>query len=231
MFYISEVIQLGTAKDMASIIYEDLMEGILDLTLEPGSPVSEAALCERYEASRTPVRTALHRLADQNLIELLPYQQSTVSLIDFEAVKEFIYARVAIEDRVIRDFIALDKPLLLEDVNHLIRKQEILLGEESFRPHDFYDLDVEMHEIWFRATGKLALWKLFNVSYDYTRVRILDIKEEKDYKAIVDDHKDLIAAIRVKDLASIHPIIERHLNGGVERISGRLDGKIGKYFK
>ena len=100
---------MGTAKDMASIIYEDLKEGILDLTLEPGSPVSEAALCERYEASRTPVRTALHRLADQNLIELLPYQQSTVSLIDFEAVKEFIYARVAIEDRVIRDFIALDK--------------------------------------------------------------------------------------------------------------------------
>lgn len=229
--YINGVIKLSTAKDMASIIYEDLRDKILDLVLEPGSPVSENELCEQYDASRTPVRTALHRLADQNLIDLLPYQQSIVSLIDFEAVKEFIYARIAIETSVIRDFIDLDQPLLVEDVNHVIRKQEILLKENTFRPHDFYNLDVMLHEIWFKATEKLSLWKIFNTSVDYTRVRILDIKEEKDYQAIVSDHKDLIAAIRDKDYDSVGPVINRHLYGGVNRIQERMSSKIGKYFK
>ena len=222
---------MSTAKDMASIIYEDLRDKILDLVLEPGSPVSENELCEQYEASRTPVRTALHRLADQNLIDLLPYQQSIVSLIDFEAVKEFIYARVAIETSVIKDFIDFDQPLLVEDVNHVIRKQEILLKENTFRPHDFYSLDVMLHEIWFKATEKLSLWKIFNTDVDYTRVRILDIKEEKDYQAIVSDHKDLIAAIRDKDYDSVGPVISRHLYGGVNRIQERMSSKIGKYFK
>ena len=221
----------STPRDMASIIYEDIKDRILDLSLEPGSPISESEICDRYEASRTPVRTALHRLADKNLIDLLPYQQSRVSLIDLEAVKEFIYARVAIESSVIRDFIDLDQALLIEDVNHLIRKQEIILNDSDFKPQDFYYLDVAMHEVWFRAVNKLAIWKMFNVSTDYIRVRILDIKEEKDYQAILADHKELVDVIRNKQIDSVYPIIDRHLNGGLYRIEARMDDKIRKYFK
>lgn len=222
---------MSTAKDMASSIYEDIRAGILDLTLVPGSPVSEGELCERYDASRTPVRTALHRLADQNLIDLLPYQQSIVSYIDLDAVKEFIYARVAIESNVIRDFIRLDDPLLVEDVSHLIRKQEIILKEDSFNPHDFYDLDSSMHELWFDAVHKDALWKAFSSSADYTRIRILDIKEDKDYRSIVDDHIELLEVIRKKDFGSVDAIVERHLNGGLKRIEARMDERLAAYFK
>lgn len=224
-------IKVSNAKDMASIIYEDMRDRILDLSLEPGSPISEAEICEKYDASRTPVRTAFHRLADQGLIELLPYQQSTVSLIDMERVKEFIYARVAIESNVITDFISHYQPLLVEDISHLIRKQQITMQEETFRAQDFYYLDVQMHEIWFASEKKLALWKMFNVSSDYTRVRILDIKEEKDYQAILDDHVELIQAIRDRNVDAVHPIISRHLNGGVRRIEERMNDKIKKYFK
>ena len=165
------------------------------------------------------------------MIDLFPYQQSRVSLIDVDAVREFIYARVAIEDCVIRDFLAIGNNLLLEDVSHLIRKQEIVLSEENFSPEDFYFLDVAMHEIWFRATKKLSLWALFNSSVDYTRIRILDIKEEKDYQTIIDDHVELLSYIREQKVDEIHPVVRRHIYGGLVRIEERMNDKIKNYFK
>ena len=114
------------------MIYEDFSEKILSLEYKPGMPFSENDVCEMYKASRTPVRTALQRLADKGLIDLLPYQKTRVSKIDLEAVKQLIYSRAAIEDRGIRDFMTLDDPLLIEDVEHLIRKQQIVLASEDF---------------------------------------------------------------------------------------------------
>lgn len=226
-----ESIKLATAKDTASQIYEDLKSAILNLELEPGTLISEAGLCERYGVSRTPVRTAMHRLADKDLIELLPYQQTSVSLIDINRVKEFVYARVAIEEAVIEDFIERGEPLLYEDVDHLIRKQQIVLGDADFRPVDFYRLDSMMHELWFRAMGKMALWQMFQDSVDYTRMRMLDIKEEGDYRQIVADHVELLDVMRRGCKDRVHEIISRHLYGGINRIEDRMTEKVSSYFK
>lgn len=226
-----ESIKLATAKDTASQIYEDLKSAILNLELEPGTLISEAGLCERYGVSRTPVRTAMHRLADKDLIELLPYQQTSVSLIDIDRVKEFVYARVAIEEAVIEDFIERGEPLLYEDVDHLIRKQQIVLGDDDFRPVDFYRLDSMMHELWFRAMGKMALWQMFQDSVDYTRMRMLDIKEEGDYRQIVADHVELLDVMRRGRKERVHEIISRHLYGGINRIEDRMTEKVSSYFK
>ena len=75
----------------------------------------------------------MHRLADQNLVDIMKYQEIRVSLINLDSVKQFIYARTAIEERVIRDFMAKDEALLIEDVDHLIRKQSIVFEQEKFK--------------------------------------------------------------------------------------------------
>ena len=62
-------------KDTASIIFDTLKKEILDLTLKPGEEVSENMLTKRFNASRTPVRTAIQRLADMDLIDIAPYQR------------------------------------------------------------------------------------------------------------------------------------------------------------
>ena len=224
-------IQKNASRDISSVIYDDLKDKILNLTLLPGTPLSESEICSTFNSSRTPFRTAMHRLADQNLVDIMKYQEIRVSLINLDSVKQFIYARTAIEERVIRDFMAKDEALLIEDVDHLIRKQSIVFEQEKFKPEKFYSLDTSMHEIWFRTTEKLALWTLINSSVDYTRVRMLDIKEKKDYKSIIDDHKELLEVIRKKDYNSVYPIIERHLTGGIIRLEDRMNNNLDKYFK
>jgi DNA-binding GntR family transcriptional regulator len=64
-------------------IYEALRQSILELTLEPGSPLDEVTLAERFEMSRTPVREALVRLAAEGLVTQLPNRNTIVAPIDF----------------------------------------------------------------------------------------------------------------------------------------------------
>lgn len=67
----------------SQIVYETLRQDILELTLEPGSPLDEASLSEQFGMSRTPVREALVRLAADGLVTTLPNRNTIVSPIDF----------------------------------------------------------------------------------------------------------------------------------------------------
>jgi DNA-binding GntR family transcriptional regulator len=53
-------------------IRASIEQAIVSGRLVPGSKLDEAALAERFGASRTPVREALQQLASQGLIELRP---------------------------------------------------------------------------------------------------------------------------------------------------------------
>lgn len=64
-------------------IYESLKRSIVDLRLEPGAPLDEVTLAERFDMSRTPVREALVRLAAEGLVTQLPNRNTIVAPIDF----------------------------------------------------------------------------------------------------------------------------------------------------
>jgi DNA-binding GntR family transcriptional regulator len=67
----------------AQMVYEKLRESIIDLTLEPGSPLDEVSLSEQFAMSRTPIREALVRLSAEGLVATLPNRNTIVSPIDF----------------------------------------------------------------------------------------------------------------------------------------------------
>lgn len=64
-------------------IYNTLRDEILSMVLEPGSPLDEVRLSERFGMSRTPVREALLRLSSDGLVTTLPNRNTIVSIIDF----------------------------------------------------------------------------------------------------------------------------------------------------
>ena len=59
-------------------IFRTLSQEMASGKLVPGTQLKEEALCERFDASRTPVRDALKQLAAQGLVELRPRQGAFV---------------------------------------------------------------------------------------------------------------------------------------------------------
>lgn len=61
-----------SARHTANTIARDLRDDILAGRLEPGQPLREIALSERFEVSRGPVRDALRTLAESGLASVTP---------------------------------------------------------------------------------------------------------------------------------------------------------------
>lgn len=85
-------IEAGVAEDRerarirgsgAQRVYESLRRSILEMTLEPGSPLDEVSLSEQFDMSRTPIREALVRLTADGLVVSLPNRNTIVAPIDF----------------------------------------------------------------------------------------------------------------------------------------------------
>lgn len=212
-------------------IYRCLQQEIIDLTIKPGTMLSENALCARFGVSRTPVRGALQRLQENALVTILPQRGTRVTLIDFDIVNQIIYQRVAVESMVLRDFINRCTALEVEQVRNALR----LLAEEAETPcpdaNRFYRLDSAMHEIWFRSMRKMYLWEsIQKAQADYSRFRMLDIVEANNMADVLAEHRQMMEIIESKDLAAIEPLMERHLYGGIRRLGSRLFTDFSGYF-
>lgn len=217
--------------DIANTVYETLKQEILDLTIKPGEPILEGAVCERFSASRTPVRTAFQRLSDAGLIEIIPYKGACATLLSMDYIKQMIYMRCAIETNVVNDFIDEYDLFAIEDVEHHLRKQEILLSTSTFTPPDFYQADSEFHQLWFKRMHCSQLWEIIQKSEaHYTRFRMLDIVEMHMFRDIYQEHVRLVELIKDKDKEAVTGWMTNHLNGGIRRLGDKLTTDYAGFF-
>jgi len=90
------------APSLADTAYLHLEQMIVTLRLRPGSAVSEAELSERLGIGRTPIREALHRLARERLVVILPRRGIIVSDINVNTQLRLLEVRRVVECLVAR---------------------------------------------------------------------------------------------------------------------------------
>ena len=212
-------------------IYNQLYNEIMLLQRKPGAVLRENALCEEFGVSRTPIRSVLQELRIAGLIEVTPYKSTHVTRLDFDTISQQIYLRVAVETAVLLDFCEICTPEQLEQLkgrNNALRR---LTVQAAPAPEVFYHLDSCLHEYWFTATGKDQLWELIQTNQNsYSRFRMLDLVEARNFEEIVAEHDALLQAIADKDTDRVKALCSRHLYGGVTRLGHELPTKFADYF-
>jgi len=217
-------------------MYQTLANEILRFDHKPGDILSENYLCQRFSLSRTPVRSVLQRLQENGLVQIVPRKGSMVTRLDYDIVNQFIYERVAVETMVLRDFIRICTPADVERVRFAFSQLE-QIGDvcssdpEHFEADRFLDIDLKMHEIWFRATNNRYLWeRLSGMQASYTRFCTLDIIEANNVPDVIKDHADMLQLIDTRYVDEIEALMRRHLYGGVRRLGGLVFTKYADYF-
>lgn len=222
----------GRYRNREEMVYESLKQDILDLELKPGQLLKETELCQRFGVSRTPVRDALRMLQEQGFVLTVPYKGIYVTLLSLSNIKQMIYMRVAVETMVLRDFMKVATPMVMEDIRYLIRKQQAVIQEPDFKPEQFYRLDAQMHAIWFEATKKKKLWDLLQEQQlHYTRFRMLDFVTETDFTRIIAEHEELIRLLEAKDIAGMEAALKEHLYFSMKRMRHQIDVEYREYFE
>ena len=213
-------------------IYAVLEREIIDLTLRPGSPLSENPLCARFGAPRSLIRVVLQRLQENGLVKIVPYKGTTVTRLNRKIVDELIYERTAVEARILRDF----SPRCTPEQRALIRSRaetyDTLAHAQQPDYNKLYEADRLLHETWFAAMDKMYLWRtLQNAHADYSRFRMLDTITSGGLDEVIADHHNLIDAIERCDMAAFEPLVERHLYGGIRRLGSKLTEEYADYFE
>ncbi|OXM82546.1 GntR family transcriptional regulator [Paenibacillus rigui] len=180
--------QVTAIKDKKGLIrdqvYDALKKDIMELRLEPGRLISEKELVDRLDVSRTPIREALVRLTQEELIETTPQKGSVISLIDLTHADESRFVRETLESAIVRE--ACDK-LNGEQVlqlQHLISLQELSSREENYER--LFELDELFHRTIILGCGRLRTWSLIQqVTTHYNRIRYLRLAANHDWQIIL----------------------------------------------
>ena len=187
-----------------------IKENIISLELAPGSQISESVLATEMGLSRTPVREALLELSKVKIVDIRPQKKSTIPLIDEEMVEESRFMRNLLECAVAELDCALATPADLERLRENIRLQNLYL--DDFYSTQLLTLDNEFHGMLFGIAKKSQVFALMqNISIHFDRVRSMALSSVKNLK-IVQDHKQITAAIARRDPKSARFLMEEHLN-------------------
>jgi DNA-binding GntR family transcriptional regulator len=83
-------------------VYEEIRGAIVDLRLEPGAPLREAAIASQLGVSKTPVREALGRLEQEGLVEATSFKGAVVTDYSERDLQEIYELRELLEGVAVR---------------------------------------------------------------------------------------------------------------------------------
>ena len=202
-------------RQSAPQVFEALRELIVSVQLEPGTVLQRAELAGHFGISQTPIRDALLRLGEEQLVDIFPQHATVVSRIDLSAALQAHFMRRSIELEILAVLCG------LPDLEHgsLVQrlKANLALQEAALHPLDVVRLalaDQAFHQEMYEAASVGPLWSLVRRQSGHVdRLRRLNLPDKGKPQAIVRDHRVIFDAIARKDAPAAQQALRQHLSG------------------
>lgn len=206
------IIEQNPQESIREYVYRFLKLNIINLNLLPGQSISEQDVATQLAVSRTPVREAFIKLAQENLLDIIPQKGTYVSLINTEQVEESKFVRETLEKEVIKQACTGFPADELFQLQSSLALQELCLNEKNYLR--FFELDENMHGIIFKGCKKSRTWSMLQMmNAHYNRVRILNLRDRAfEWDQLIVQHRELVRAISGQDIELGKKIIDLHLN-------------------
>lgn len=209
-------------------VYDVLKMNIVRMKLEPGNRISENEISELLGVSRTPVREAFIKLSREGLLYILPQRGTYIAKIDLDQVEEARFIREVLESAVLKIVTQgiSDEYLDRLDVN-LNEQRKCLVTRDLSK---YFELDEAFHRIIFESVNKLRTWIVIDqVNTQYKRVRILSYTFDNMINSLIDQHAQLVEAIRQKNDEKAQLVIGNHIRKLIHE-QADLKARYPKYF-
>lgn len=193
------------------IAYEHIKKMIVSGELLPGAVLNEKELTVALGFSRTPIREAIQRLAQEGLLEVLPSRGTIVSHISVSDIGRLYEARKLIEPYVVKlaaEYVSRERLLEFQEV---FESQMEPFGAE-------HDWDSEFHLYLAECSGNRFLEKtLQELMTQSQRIRMLS--NEKKVQRLWEsrkEHLEIIDALLCQDEDRAEKAVLNHLQQSEE---------------
>ena len=170
---VEQAVEQAAGKNLKQVVYEELKRRIVTCEILPGSMLTEEALCETLNASRTPVRDAVSRLEQENLLSIIPKKGIRVHRVSLNNVEELYVTRLFVE------------PQLVLTYGNRISDETYCRFLNEFRRTDctreeLYEQDNEFHMIFPKASNNRFILTYYEIMSAQTmRYRILSDQDQR----------------------------------------------------
>lgn len=205
----------GTARRATSVaagIYRDLRTDIVTLRRKPGDAILEKQISEAYGVSRTPVREAVLKLADEGLVEIFPQSGTFVSRIPFATLPEATVIRKALEGETVRLAAARATRSQVAQLRANLELQRELDAADD--ADGFHDADEAFHALIAEIAGYPGFWTLTQqVKVQVDRCRRLTLPAPGRIGFVISEHQAIADAIAEHDADRAVRHLTDHLDG------------------
>ena len=199
-------------------VYEILEREILSGEHRRGSALTEMSVSQRLGVSRTPVRAALHRLAEEGLVEITPNKGAVVVGVTVEDLIDTYKIRMRLEG--LASYMAAER-MSEDDKKRLVEAVELSEFYVARGNTDHLrDLDTAFHSIIYHSSGSRMLEKILSELHrNISTYRRMSLTVPGRLERSIEEHREILKAILESDspkadaLTSMH--IERAMNNMV----------------
>lgn len=192
--------------------YEQLKQALTTLVYKPGDYLSTASLMHELTLGRTPINHALHRLATEGLVQVIPRKGVIVAPLSIDDALELVDVRVANEALCIRLAAERITKGEIQQLKNLARE----FDQAAARRHitEVMNLDRLFHEHIATAARNRILAEILKVLHARSqRFWAISLAMEDHLSEVQTEHQAIITALANRDpQASVAAITDHVLS-------------------
>lgn len=212
------------AEQIHAVLRRDIVCG----RLSPRASLTEQELVHRFRVSRTPIREAMIKLADEGLVEIFPQYGSFVGPIKLAEVLDSQFARETLECAAVEKAVAQMDSRQADDLKALLDRQRAL--QRSGDEEGFFRADEAMHAHIFSIAGHPTAWQFVaGAKAQMDRVRYLAMTILRKQPSVVAQHALIIDRLCARDRDGAVVAMRTHMRGILKTVE-ILRGEKYDYF-
>ena len=211
-----------SAATRAGVAYAELKRRVLDNEFPVGSFFLEQELADLLKMSRTPIREALVRLANEGLVEIRPRHGMRVLPISARDMREIYAILTALEAEVAAEVARRGlSPEELATLRQSVEDMEAALAGDDLKA--WADADARFHRDLVAASSNQRLRSVISQYWEQAhRVRMLTLRLRPKPEQSTREHLDLVKAIEARDPERAWHIHRTHREQAAEMLASVL---------
>lgn len=195
-------------KTLKSVAYVAIRDAILAGQLRPNTPLSEAQLEEMLGVSRTPIREALQRLADENLISLTPHKGAIVTSVSIDDCQDIFRIRESLEGLAA----ALCATRMPSEQMESLKLEYDRLAAQAPDEKRMVAFGKALHSALQESNGSRRLIRLLRLlRQEHDRVGLFQLQASGRIRDAFAEHGEILAALQRREPSTAEAAMRRHV--------------------
>ena len=202
-------------KPLQTKAYEHIKGLILNNAFEYDTIYSETKIAAEIGVSRTPMRDALHRLAQERYIDIIPSKGFCLHQMTRQDVIDTFQIRSAIEGyctlQITKDFQTKEANKLFTTLEKLIEKQKKIYNRDK-NISEFVEFDNQFHIEIVSYMRNETFNSLFgSYLFQIKRLAMLSLEHAGRMEETLREHEDILNTMKNGNITDIYFVTMKHM--------------------